>query len=84
MVSRTSSLENTLWVTGLVFTLLHAYPLRLGLRLSRIGEQEWTGLEWEEGKGLIGLFTEVNARRLGRVDFWGWAAVVGAAVLKGK
>lgn len=74
-------MEPTLWLTALLFNILHAYPLKLGLKLARISEEEWNGMRWEEGKRLIGLFTEVNGRRLSVVDVWGWAAVVAATVV---
>lgn len=70
-----------LWGLGFLLTVLHAYPARLGMRLSKITEQEWKAMGAEEGRRLIGLFVEVNGNRLRRVDVWGWACIVGASVL---
>lgn len=74
--------DKTLWASALVLTLLHGYPWKVGLRLSRIRENDWRRMDSEEGKKLIALFTEVNATRLAKVDVWGWVAVLGAASVR--
>ena len=76
-----SWLERGLWVVALVFTVLHAYPLRLGLQLRRITKEQWNGMSEGEGTALMSLFVKVNGLRLRWVDIWGVSAVLGAVVV---
>ncbi|KAL8818232.1 MAG: hypothetical protein Q9223_003099 [Gallowayella weberi] len=73
--------ERTLWIFALVLTVLHAYPLRLGLRLRRISQEQWDCMSEAEGRTLMELFVRVNGTRLAWVDIWGVMAVVGAVVV---
>lgn len=73
-----------LWMAGLLLTLGHAYPVRLGIKLAGVTKGEWGGMREEEGVGLVRVFVGVNGWRLGVVDGPGWVCVCAAVVMSGR
>lgn len=57
-----------LWFAGLVFTIAHAYPFRIGLKFMGIKEEERRAMQDVEVKKMLGVFVKVNAKRLKFVD----------------
>ncbi|WEW56052.1 hypothetical protein PRK78_001487 [Emydomyces testavorans] len=81
LLSGSSNAPSILWLLGILFTVGHGYPVRLGLEHLNLTEEAWNKKSTEEGYAFLKSFVDANGRRLRLVDLPGWLCIVGAVVL---